>query len=58
MTDLQKCNKYLKLYKKLKRNTITEKELEEFYQLMEDINNMQSEQDELDDFLEKADNIF
>lgn len=58
MTDLQKCNKYLKLYKKLKRNIITEKELEEFYQLMEDINNMQSEQDELDDFLEKADNIF
>lgn len=58
MTDLQKCNKYLKLYRKLKRNTITEKELEEFYQLMEDINNMQSEQDELDDFLEKADNIF
>lgn len=58
MTDLQKCNKYLKLYKKLKRNTITSEELEEFYQLMDDINNMQSEQEELDDFLEKADNIF
>ena len=48
MTDLQKCNKYLKLYKKLKRNTITSEELEEFYQLMDDINNMQSEQEELD----------
>lgn len=58
MTDLQKCNKYLKLYKKLKRNTITSEELEEFYQLMDDINNMQSEQEELDNFLEKADNIF
>jgi len=58
MTDLQKCNKYLKLYRKLKRNTITSEELEEFYQLMDDINNMQSEQEELDDFLEKADNIF
>ena len=58
MTDLQKCNKYLKLYKKLKRNTITNEELEEFYQLMDDINNMQSEQEELDNFLEKADNIF
>lgn len=58
MTDLQKCNKYLKLYKKLKRNTITSEELEEFYHLMDDINNMQSEQEELDDFLEKADNIF
>ena len=57
MTDLQKCNKYLKLYKKLKRNTITSEELEEFYQLMDDINNMQSEQEELDNFLEKADNI-
>lgn len=58
MTDLQKCNKYLKLYKKLKRNAITSEELEEFYQLMDDINNMQSEQEELDNFLEKADNIF
>lgn len=58
MTDLQKCNKYLKLYRKLKRNTITSEELEEFYQLMDDINNMQSKQEELDDFLEKADNIF
>ena len=58
MTDLQKCNKYLKLYKKLKRNTITSEELEEFYQLMDDINSMQSEQEELDNFLEKADNIF
>ena len=58
MTDLQKCNKYLKLYKILKRNTITSEELEEFYQLMDDINNMQSEQEELDNFLEKADNIF
>ena len=58
MTDLKKCNKYLKLYKKLKRNTITSEELEEFYQLMDDINNMQSEQEELDNFLEKADNIF
>ena len=58
MTDLQKCNKYLKLYKKLKRNTITSEELEEFYQLMDDINNMQSEQEELDNFLEKAENIF
>lgn len=58
MTDLQKCNKYLKLYKKLKRNIITSEELEEFYQLMDDINNMQSEQEELDNFLEKADNIF
>ena len=58
MTDLQKCNKYLKLYKKLKRNTITSEELEEFYQLMDDINNMQYEQEELDNFLEKADNIF
>ena len=58
MTDLQKCNKYLKLYRKLKRNTITSEELEEFYQLMDDINNMQSEQEELDNFLEKADNIF
>ena len=58
MTDLQKCNKYLKLYKKLKRNAITSEELEEFYQLIDDINNMQSEQEELDNFLEKADNIF
>lgn len=58
MTDLQKCNKYLKLYRKLKQNTITSEELEEFYKLMDDINSMQSEQEELDDFLEKADNIF
>ena len=58
MKDLQKCNKYLKLYKKLKRNAITSEELEEFYQLIDDINNMQSEQEELDNFLEKADNIF
>lgn len=58
MTDLQKCNRYLKLYNKVKRDTITSDELEEFYKLIDDINNMQSAQDDLDNFLEKTNNMF
>lgn len=58
MTDLQKCNKYLKLYNKSRRNNITPEEEEEMFRLMEDINNMQSDQEELDNFLEKTNNMF
>lgn len=58
MTDLQKCDKYLKLYNKSRRNNITPEEEEEMFRLMEDINNMQSSQDELDEFLEKTDSMF